>query len=100
METTERSQAYSTVAFPPGGVALVLGNEQIGVDTDVLAAVDGIVEIPTFGVKNSLNVASAATVVVFEVLRQWGLLDGQQGGTGVGGGAGEQRGGTGVGHSS
>eukprot|EP00315_Gephyrocapsa_oceanica_P028499 CAMPEP_0185465758 /NCGR_PEP_ID=MMETSP1365-20130426/96392_1 /TAXON_ID=38817 /ORGANISM="Gephyrocapsa oceanica, Strain RCC1303" /LENGTH=504 /DNA_ID=CAMNT_0028072495 /DNA_START=89 /DNA_END=1600 /DNA_ORIENTATION=- len=82
METTERSQAYSTVAFPPGGVALVLGNEQIGVDTDVLAAVDGIVEIPTFGVKNSLNVASAATVVVFEVLRQWGLLDGQQGGTG------------------
>ena len=62
METTERSQAYSTVAFPPGGVALVLGNEQIGVDTDVLAAVDGIVEIPTFGVKNSLNVATAGTV--------------------------------------
>ena len=35
---------------------------------------DGIVEIPTFGMKNSLNVAAAAPVVVFEVLRQWGLM--------------------------
>lgn len=32
-------------------------------------------EIPTFGLKNSLNVAAAAPVVVFEVLRQWGAMD-------------------------
>ena len=51
------------------------GNEVIGVDTLVLEECDGgIIEIPTFGQKNSLNVASAAPVVVFEVLRQWGVF--------------------------
>ena len=77
METTARSRNYAAVAFPREGAALVLGNEEIGVDTQVLAAVDGIVEIPTFGDKNSLNVASAAPIVIYEVLRQWGLLDGE-----------------------
>jgi len=44
------------------------------VDTRVLSAADATVEIPTFGRKNSLNIAAAAPVVVFEVLRQWGRL--------------------------
>ena len=70
----EISQSYCDVAFPTEGVALVLGNEEIGVDTRVLSAADATVEIPTFGRKNSLNIAAAAPVVVFEVLRQWGFL--------------------------
>jgi 23S rRNA (guanosine2251-2'-O)-methyltransferase len=75
METTDRSRSYCDVSFDQeGGVALVLGNEEIGVDTAVMAAVDGLIEIPTFGLKNSLNVASAASIVVYEVLRQWGSL--------------------------
>ena len=41
METTARSRNYAAVAFPREGAALVLGNEEIGVDTR-LAAVDGI----------------------------------------------------------
>ena len=82
METTERSVSYADTDFAPQpGVALVLGNEQIGVDTQVLAACDGIVEIPTFGLKNSLNVASAGAIVVYEVLRQWGALDADTGGS-------------------
>ena len=82
METTERSVSYADTDFAPQpGVALVLGNEQIGVDTQVLAACDGIVEIPTFGLKNSLNVASAGAIVVYEVLRQWGALDADAGGS-------------------
>lgn len=32
---------------------------------------DKIVEIKTYGVKNSLNVASALPIVLFEVIRQW-----------------------------
>lgn len=43
----------------------------IGVDTDVLQACDAVVEIPMYGVKNSLNVATAASILVWEVLRQW-----------------------------
>lgn len=74
METTGTAECYGAVDFPPAGIALVLGNEEIGVDSAVLDAADGVVEIPTFGSKNSLNVASAASVVVFEALRQWGAL--------------------------
>jgi 23S rRNA (guanosine2251-2'-O)-methyltransferase len=74
METTARSQNYCDVAFPSSGVALVLGNEQTGVDTQVMELVDGIVEIPTLGLKNSLNVATASGIVTFEALRQWGAL--------------------------
>ena len=83
METTSRSKLYSDVDFGSlvgadwrtdghsgGGVALLVGNEVTGVDTGLLDAVDLIVEIPTFGVKNSLNVASALPIVLFEVIRQ------------------------------
>ena len=40
-----------------------------------MALCDGVVEIPTYGVKNSLNVAAAAPIVVYEVLRQWKARD-------------------------
>ena len=55
------------------GVALFLGNEVSGVDTEILPELDEIVELPTFGRKNSLNVAACAPVVMFEILRQWGV---------------------------
>lgn len=76
METTSKSQCYTHVEWAQNQkVALVLGNEVIGVDTCVLDECAAIVEIPTFGQKNSLNVASAAPVVVFEILRQWGAME-------------------------
>jgi tRNA G18 (ribose-2'-O)-methylase SpoU len=75
METTERSESYVTVDLPRSGVAIVMGNEEVGVDMAVLNQCDRIIEIPTLGTKNSLNVASAASVVVFEVLRKWGSLE-------------------------
>lgn len=74
METTERSLCYASAAPLPPRLALVLGNEEVGVDPAVLEMCDALVEVPTFGVKNSLNVASAAPIVVFDVLRRWGRL--------------------------
>ena len=59
----------------PSPLALVLGNELIGVDTKVLAQCDGVVEVPLFGVKNSLNVATAGTIVMWEALKQWDVGD-------------------------
>ncbi|KAG7355494.1 tRNA/rRNA methyltransferase SpoU [Nitzschia inconspicua] len=63
------------------GVALILGNEVTGVDAELLlphgeeeataAGIDEIIQLPTFGQKNSLNVAVCAPVVIFEILRQW-----------------------------
>lgn len=56
-----------TYQFPIG---IVLGNEALGVSQQVLGLCDGIVDIPVLGYKNSLNVATAAAVVLYELLRQ------------------------------
>lgn len=95
METTERSKCYTDIQYPVpklpllyndanqcrgdtailnGGVALFLGNEVSGVDTEIMPLLDEVVEIPMFGKKNSLNVAACAPVVMYEVLRQWGAF--------------------------
>jgi 23S rRNA (guanosine2251-2'-O)-methyltransferase len=71
METTAKSQLYTATTYSNKGVVLVLGNEVTGVDTEILSQLDGIVEIPTFGAKNSLNVAACAPVVLYEIIRQW-----------------------------
>lgn len=78
LETVDGSQPYTTAPLPPlrsddagGGVAIVLGNEVTGVNAELLDAVDAIVEIPTYGMKNSMNVACCAAVVVFDILRRW-----------------------------
>ena len=55
----------------PCPLGLVLGNEALGVEREVLEHCDELVQIPMYGLKNSLNVAAAGAVVVFEVLRQW-----------------------------
>lgn len=78
LETTSKSKCYTEVEYPRK-LALVLGNEVTGVDTRVMDMADIIVEIPTFGIKNSLNVASAGPVVLFEVLRKWTMSPHSQG---------------------
>lgn len=51
-------------------IALVLGNEAHGLPDDVLAAVDELLTIPMAGAAESLNVAMAGSVLLFEVTRQ------------------------------
>ena len=54
----------------PARVALVLGNETDGLSADVQAELDGTVAIPMHGGVESLNVASAAAVAAYELLRR------------------------------
>jgi len=53
--------------------AFVLGNEVDGVGNEALALCDGVLEIPQFGTKHSLNVAVAAGIVVWEFVRKIGM---------------------------
>ncbi|MDH4144134.1 MAG: RNA methyltransferase [Acidimicrobiia bacterium] len=53
-----------------GAVALLLGNEARGLAPGVSARLGGAVSIPMPGRAESLNVAMAATVLLFEALRQ------------------------------
>lgn len=82
VETTSRSQSLWKTRFSTdhqhdsdsnndGGLALIFGNEVVGVHTEVLNECDGLVSVPMMGIKNSLNVATCASIVMWEVLRQW-----------------------------
>jgi tRNA G18 (ribose-2'-O)-methylase SpoU len=55
-------------AFP---VCLVFGHEVEGVTQSALACCDVHVRIPTLGMKQSLNVATAGGVVLYELLRKY-----------------------------
>jgi len=50
-------------------VVLVVGNEVKGLPKSILNKADKILEIPMFGKKESLNVAVAFGVVVFELIK-------------------------------
>ena len=49
---------------------LIFGNEVDGVSAELLPLCDGVIEIPQFGTKHSLNVAVAAGVVVWEAVKK------------------------------
>jgi TrmH family RNA methyltransferase len=53
-----------------GGVAVLFGNEARGLPAGVRAAADDTVRIPIHGLAESLNLAAAASVVLFESARQ------------------------------
>lgn len=69
LETTNRSETLWNFRFPLP-VCLVLGNEALGVSAPVLEAADDLVEIPMFGFKNSINVAAAFGIAMYEIQRQ------------------------------
>ena len=50
-------------------VAVIFGNEVSGVEQTTIALCDGTIEIPQLGMKHSLNIATAAGVVLWEMVR-------------------------------
>jgi tRNA G18 (ribose-2'-O)-methylase SpoU len=50
-------------------LAFVFGNEVDGVSEEVIAACDGVIEIPQWGMKHSLNISVAAAIVLWEFVR-------------------------------
>jgi 23S rRNA (guanosine2251-2'-O)-methyltransferase len=82
METTNKSILYSNNNIYPKSdkkTAIIVGNEITGVDTNVIDIADLIIEIPTYGTKNSLNVACAAPIVLYEYIRQLQLQEKEEG---------------------
>jgi tRNA G18 (ribose-2'-O)-methylase SpoU len=66
-ETTTHSVPYNRITYPER-VAVVFGNEALGVSEEVLRLCDRLVEIPTYGFKNSLNVATSVAVIGYRLL--------------------------------
>ncbi|MGB3235079.1 MAG: RNA methyltransferase [Ferruginibacter sp.] len=52
-------------------VAMVFGNEVSGVEQSTISICDGCLEIPQMGMKHSLNIATAAGVVLWELTKKF-----------------------------
>lgn len=50
-------------------IAVIFGNEVTGVEQDTILQCNGCIEIPQLGMKHSLNIATAAGVVLWEIVR-------------------------------
>jgi tRNA (cytidine/uridine-2'-O-)-methyltransferase len=68
------TRSYLDAAYAPGD-ALVFGRESTGLDPDLLDRFpDAVYGIPTIGAVRSLNLANAVSIVLYEALRQIGVL--------------------------
>ena len=74
--TTAGALPYTEYAFRPHD-SLLLGRESHGVPEQVREAADAAVRIPIAAEMRSLNVTTAAAIVLTEALRQLGFLCGQ-----------------------
>jgi tRNA G18 (ribose-2'-O)-methylase SpoU len=67
LELTENSKPYNTITNNDFPICLVVGNEITGVSQEVLDLCDYSIEIPQYGIKQSLNVAVAYGIAIFEL---------------------------------
>lgn len=68
-EIEKKAQSIYTFQFPQSS-CLIFGNEVTGVTSSILKLCDAVVFIPQSGKKESLNVASAAAIGLYEFRRQ------------------------------
>lgn len=69
-EQAEGSYKLNAIGFETDEkIAVVFGNEVTGVEQSTIALCDGCLEIPQLGMKHSLNIATAAGVVLWELIR-------------------------------
>lgn len=70
LEQDPRSIQYSEHMIHDS-CALIVGNEVDGISPETLDLCDTIIEIPMHGRKNSLNVAVATGISLFEIIRNY-----------------------------
>lgn len=69
-EQAEGSYKLNAIGFETDEkIAVVFGNEVTGVEQSTINLCDGCLEIPQLGMKHSLNIATAAGVVLWELVR-------------------------------
>jgi tRNA G18 (ribose-2'-O)-methylase SpoU len=69
LEHTDESRPCTSLTRKDFPLCLVVGNEITGVSGDIIAQADSAVEIPMYGMKQSLNVAVAFGIAVFDIVR-------------------------------
>ena len=72
---TEKASQNYTEASMSEPLAIVMGAEDEGVSPEILRLCDNMVKIPMLGTIDSLNVSVAAGVLIYEAVRQRGVID-------------------------
>jgi len=67
LELTTKSKMYYQVSKADFPLCLIIGNEITGVAQELIDLCDFSIEIPQYGIKQSLNVAVAYGVAIFEL---------------------------------
>ncbi len=71
LEITENSQAIHTLDFSTfEKIALVIGDENFGVNPETIYESDVVVHIDMFGQNSSMNVVQATNIVLYEITKQ------------------------------
>ncbi|MFK8265799.1 RNA methyltransferase [Capnocytophaga cynodegmi] len=71
IEQTEKSVMLND--FQPNSAtkyAVIFGNEVKGVEQEVVSASDGVIEIPQYGTKHSLNISVSAGIVIWDLWKK------------------------------
>ncbi len=70
LEHTDRSRPYNEVeySFP---LCLIVGNEVDGISSSIVESSDIAIDIPMYGIKQSLNVAVAYGIVIFHIISEF-----------------------------
>jgi 23S rRNA (guanosine2251-2'-O)-methyltransferase len=70
VEQAENSYKLQSTGFrQTDKIAVIFGNEVTGVEQSTIDICDGCIEIPQLGMKHSLNIATAAGVVLWELVK-------------------------------
>lgn len=73
LEQTHKSRNYTDIKVEDFPVCLIIGNEITGVSQDLLDECDYTLEIPQYGIKQSLNVSVAYGISIFELRKYFEL---------------------------
>ncbi|MGA7838896.1 MAG: RNA methyltransferase [Ignavibacteriaceae bacterium] len=73
LELTSNSKPYYEVKAIDFPLCVIIGNEITGVSQDLIDLCDFSIEIPQYGIKQSLNVAVAYGISVFELRKVFDL---------------------------
>ncbi|MEI7578750.1 MAG: TrmH family RNA methyltransferase [bacterium] len=55
----------------PKPCTIIFGNEISGISPQMLQICDQIIKIPMYGSKESLNVATSAGIIIYNIINQW-----------------------------
>jgi len=70
VEQAHHSTPYTQAGIYRPPVCLIFGHERAGITPPALESADLCVELPVYGMANSLNVAMACVLVGYEIVRQ------------------------------